>query len=87
MKIKTIEYSETRSHEYNNFKCGFVVEVEKGEDADDVLKKIEEKVTKKLDEKTKPKPDERQIRREIERKKLEARLEAQKNKDAVSNKS
>jgi hypothetical protein len=45
MKIKTIEYAETKTQPgFNNVKVGFIADVEKGENADDVLKALKEKV-------------------------------------------
>jgi NAD-dependent DNA ligase len=45
MKIKTIEYAETKTQPgFNNVKVGFIAEVGKDENADDVLKALKEKV-------------------------------------------
>jgi hypothetical protein len=45
MKIKTVEYAETKTQPgFNNVKVGFIAEVEKDEDPDVVLKLLKEKV-------------------------------------------
>jgi len=45
MKIKTVEYAETKTQPgFNNVKVGFIAEVGKDENSDDVLKALKEKV-------------------------------------------
>jgi NAD-dependent DNA ligase len=45
MKIKTVEYAETKTQPgFNNVKVGFIAEVGKDENPDDVLKALKEKV-------------------------------------------
>jgi hypothetical protein len=45
MKIKTVEYAETKTQPgFNNVKVGFIAEVGKDENAEDVLKALKEKV-------------------------------------------
>ena len=48
MKIKTLEYSETRTKNFNNVKIGLSVEVDEDDDVDAVLLELKDKVKREI---------------------------------------
>ena len=50
MKIKEVEYGETISHNYNNYRVVLRAEIDENEDVDTVIKELRKKVRDKVSE-------------------------------------